>query len=230
MKTIKGFKGFDKDLKCRGFQYKIGETYKTTNPIEVCHSGFHFCENPLDIFGYYNPGESKFTEIEGFGKEQRHSEDSKICVSKIKIGVEVSLKSIVENGIKFMFERVKWNKGNSTTGGRSGSQATGYRSGSQATGDRSGSQATGDRSMSSVNGNYSSSAIINTEDIISKEAVAMAIGYKNKVKAPLNCWLVIAERDENYKILYIKTAKVDGKKIKAHTWYELINGKFIKSE
>ncbi len=62
-KIIKGYKAFDKDFKCRGYQYKIGETYKTNDDIIICEKGFHFCENALDLFGYYAPVDSKFAEV-----------------------------------------------------------------------------------------------------------------------------------------------------------------------
>ncbi|MDZ4344254.1 MAG: hypothetical protein U1E51_17680, partial [Candidatus Binatia bacterium] len=74
---IKGFKGFGKDLKCKDFQFKIGETYKYTGPVKVCQSGFHFCENPLDILSYYDPANSVFAEVEGSGSTETHADDSK---------------------------------------------------------------------------------------------------------------------------------------------------------
>jgi hypothetical protein len=101
-----GFKGFDKELKCRDFQYEIGKEYET-NKSEICSTGFHFCENPLDIFNYYAPAESRFAQVEGSGdiSKKEDDTDTKIAVSKIKIGVELSLHDIITRGVKFIFER-----------------------------------------------------------------------------------------------------------------------------
>ena len=75
-KIILGFKGFDKDLKCRGFQYEVGKEY-TTDKAEICEKGFHFCENPLDVFNYYSPAISRFAEVTGGGEIKKHDGDSK---------------------------------------------------------------------------------------------------------------------------------------------------------
>ena len=106
-----GFKGYDKDLKCRDFQYEIGKTYETNEKPARCTShGFHFCENPLDIFGYYPPAGNRFTEVEGIGEPDRDGSDSKVAVSKINIGVELSIHSLIDRGIKFIFERTTLTK------------------------------------------------------------------------------------------------------------------------
>lgn len=68
MKEIKGYKGFDKDLKCRGYQYKVDGDFEEKEPIECCDRGFHFCENPMDVFGYYDPASSRYCKVKGLGK------------------------------------------------------------------------------------------------------------------------------------------------------------------
>ena len=254
MKTVKGF---DKNLQCRGMQYEIGKTFETeVKPIRCTDNGFHSCENPIDVFYYYPPGAgNRYCETVAEGEIDKSDEDSKIASQKITIGAEISIKSIVEGAIKFVFSKCKWEEKNSTTGDSAGSQATGCRAGSQATGDSAGSQATGDsagsqatgysagsqatgyragsqatgyRAMSSVNGAYSTSQITNTKDITSKDATAIGLGPENRVRAPLGCWIVSAEWDEKMEnILRIKTVKVDGKKIKPDVWYQVKNGKFV---
>lgn len=67
-KVIKGYKGFNKDMTCKGFQYEEGKTYEMEEKPDCCNKGFHFCEYPLDVFNYYNPVESKFHEIEALYK------------------------------------------------------------------------------------------------------------------------------------------------------------------
>ena len=94
MKTIKGFKGFNKNLKCRGFQYEIGKTYKQNGTIKYCKNGFHFCDNPLAVFKYYNPSDSRYCEVEGCGEINRGN--GKVAVSHISIIKEVSLNDITQ--------------------------------------------------------------------------------------------------------------------------------------
>jgi hypothetical protein len=101
--VIHGFKGFDKDMKCRDYQFKEGETYNHDGQAKACESGFHFCENPIDVFSYYNPGESIFRAVEGSGQIHRHPEDSKIACSEIKIGLSVKLHDFIGAGVDFMF-------------------------------------------------------------------------------------------------------------------------------
>ncbi len=91
---IKGFKAFNKDLICREFQYEVGEEYEHDGNVEICESGFHFCENPLDVFNYYPIIDSRYCEVFGDGTVKPNSnDDTKIACSKIKIGAEISLKN-----------------------------------------------------------------------------------------------------------------------------------------
>ena len=103
---MKTYKGFDKDLKCRGFQYEIGKEYET-DTAKACESGFHACENPLDVFNYYSPADSRYCEVEQSGEIDRDTDDSKIASSKIKIGAEIGLAGIVKAGVDFILEKAK---------------------------------------------------------------------------------------------------------------------------
>ena len=103
---MKTYKGFDKDLKCRGFQYEIGKEYETGS-AKACESGFHACENPLDVFSYYPPADSRFCEVEQSGEIDKDSDDSKIASTKIKIGAEIGLAGLINAGVKFILEKVK---------------------------------------------------------------------------------------------------------------------------
>ena len=132
--VISGFKGFNRDMTCRDFQYKEGESYETDS-AEACSKGFHFCENPIDVFGYYAPGESVFHEVVGSGQIDRHDDDSKVACTNIKIGASIKLHDLIDIGIKFFFSR----KYEETTSKHS----TGDSSASSATGDRSASVCTG---------------------------------------------------------------------------------------
>jgi hypothetical protein len=115
---IHGFKGFDKNMQCRGFQFKEGETYKYEGVAQVCNSGFHFCENPLDVFSYYNPGSSLFHAVEGTGQIDKHDDDSKVACTEIKIGLPLQLRDFISAAVKFMFSReYKESVSNHATGG-----------------------------------------------------------------------------------------------------------------
>lgn len=126
---IKAYKGFDKDLQCRGFQYEVGKDYETDR-AELCDCGFHACEFPLDVFSYYAPVESRYCEVD-LDATKEHKEDSKRCGKKIHIGLEIGLKGIIDAAIQFIFESSKPTTGESahaaTTGSCANAATTGYR-------------------------------------------------------------------------------------------------------
>ena len=215
MDKIKGYKGFNKNLQCRDFQYKINGEYEEKGNIKTCSNGFHFCEEPFDVFGYYPPcsedGENRYCEVEGSGNIDRDNDGSKIASSKIKIKAEIGLNGIIKAGINFILEKIDWNNNSATnTGDRSAATNTGYQSAATNTGDQS-------------------AAIVNGE-----ESIAIVTGYKSKAKGCIGSWLVLTERDdwdgETYPIKEVKAVKVDGCNIKKDTFYMLINGKVEKVE
>ena len=236
--TIKAFKGFDKDLKCRGFQYEIGKEYEEKE-AKACHCGFHACEHPLDVFSHYTPNDSRYCEVEQSGEIDK-SESEKTCSTKIKIGAELSLKDIVAAAIKFTFEKstpentkhatgdygassaTGYKGASSATGNYGASSATGYKGASSATGYKGASSATGNCGASSATGNYGASSATGLNSI------ALAAGYQCKAKGAIGCWLCIAEREEwngkTYPIKEVRAVRVDGKIVKANTWYMLVNG------
>ena len=103
-KKIIAYKGFDKDLKCRDFQYKIGKKYIHKGDVEPCESGFHACQYPLGVFHYYTPAESRFAEVEASGEIVPH--EDKICCEKIKIKTELTLGALIHAAVMFTFDRV----------------------------------------------------------------------------------------------------------------------------
>ena len=100
---MKFYKGFDKDLKCRGFQYEVGKEYRE-DKAELCSTGFHACENPLDIFRYYSPKDgSRFCEVElDEVSDERHGDDTKVCGKVIKIGAELDLAGICKAHFEYV--------------------------------------------------------------------------------------------------------------------------------
>ena len=151
--SMKMYKGFDENLKCHEFQYEVGQEYIHEGDVSACVSGFHACENPFDVFSFYPPNKARYCEVEGGGKKDK--KDDKTSFEKIKIIMELGLGGIIQAGINFCFEKVKWTKKNSATDDFSGASATGYKSGASATGDYSGASATGDYSGASATGDYS---------------------------------------------------------------------------
>ena len=283
---MKTYKGFDKDLKCLGFQYEIGKEYEETT-ADCCSKGFHACENPLDVLRYYNAAESRFCEVEQSGEIDKSGGDSKVASTKIKICAEIGLNGLINAGVNFILDKSKTNKTNTgnrsasantgyqsastNTGYSSASANTGYQSVSTNTGERSASANTGDYSVSTNTGNYSVStntgygsasantgyqsvstntgdysASANTGDysasintgyrststVTGKCSVALVIGCKSKARASIGSAIVICERGEwngtEFPLLAIKSAIVDGEKIKADTYYTLKNGEFVE--
>ena len=156
---IRGYKGFDKNLKCRGFQYEIGKEYSTDKAV-ACETGFHYCENPMDVLNFYTPCDdtgnlNRFCEVEGSGDFDK-SESDKICCTHLKVKAEIGLQGLIKAGVKFILDRVKWkNNKQSNTGDYSVSTNTGYRSVATNTGDYSAATNTGYRSVATNTGNYS---------------------------------------------------------------------------
>ncbi len=222
--VIKGFKGFDKDMKCKGFQYEVGKEYKC-DKAKACETGFHFCENPIDVFSYYAPNDSVFAEVEGSGKTDKHVDDSKIACTHIKIGSKIIISAIIEAAIKFTFSRAKWSNGNTVNKKSGAASATGERGAASATGWSGAASATGERGAASATGE------IGAASATGEQSIACGLGYRCMARGALGCWLVLAEREsyiKSFTIKSVKTAKVDGKKIKADTWYTMTDGKFVE--
>ena len=130
---IEGFKGFDKDLKCRGFQYTLQNKFQHEGEVSVCNSGLHFCEHPLDVFGYYGPVDSRFAAVQGSGETKKDSD--KVVCSTLDIGAEISLHGMIDAAVKFVFKRAKWTKTKTVTKERAGASSTGYQGAASSTGD-----------------------------------------------------------------------------------------------
>ena len=224
---MKAYKGFDKDLKCRGFQYEIEKEYEEKE-AKACEKGFHACENPLGVFSYYPPCDgNRYCEVEQSGELSKHGNDSKVASTKIKIGVELGLKGIIQAGVSFILDKVNWKDDAATNSGdQSAAVNSGNRSAAVNSGDQSAAVNSGDQSAA-VNSGYRSAA-----EVANDGSVAMVTGYQSRAKAGLGSAIVIAERGgwngKTYPLINIKSAIVDGEKIKANTWYTLKNGEFVE--
>ena len=99
---IIAYKGFDKDFKCRDFQYKVGETYKMDGNIERCRRGFHACESPMEVFDYYDMLTSRFAVVEQSGKIDKEEGSTKVCSACIKIKEEIKIADIIDLGVEWL--------------------------------------------------------------------------------------------------------------------------------
>ena len=253
---MKAFKGFNKDLTCRGFQYEEGKEFHTEK-AECCEEGFHACEYPLDCFGYYSPAQSVFHEVELSGDMDRRSDDTKVCATDIKIGARISIAGLVKAAIEFTMSKVNKEAksderhgfasatgdygASSATGDYGASSATGYRGASSATGNCGASSATGYRGASSATGDYGASSVSDPT------GVAVAWGHEAKAKGCLGAhlilsdWRYIGEKwfDGDYKTPYdveswelagAKMVQVDGEKSKADTYYRCVDGEVVEAD
>jgi hypothetical protein len=163
-KSMRAFKGFNKDLTCRGYQYEEGKEFHTER-AECCDTGFHACEYPLDCFGYYDPAHSVFHEVELSGEMDKSGDNTKVCATDIKIGARLSIAGLVKMAIDFTMSKVNKEAGSderhgfaSATGNYGASSATGDYGASSATGNYGASSATGDYGASSATGNCGASS------------------------------------------------------------------------
>ena len=158
------YKGFNRDMTCRGFQYEEGKEYETDR-ADACHAGFHACEYPLDCFSYYSPNSSEYHIVEQSGELSKHDNDTKVASTKIKIGAKISIAGLVKAAIEYTKERINPEAesngdygASSATGYKGASSATGYKGASSATGDYGASSATGNCGASSATGDYGASS------------------------------------------------------------------------
>ncbi|ELP4235404.1 hypothetical protein QUN93_004128 [Salmonella enterica subsp. enterica serovar Kentucky] len=158
-KEIVTFKGFNKDLTCRDFQFAIGETFHHDGKVKACGSGFHACECPFDVFSYYPPAESRYAETISFGVIDREEEgDTKIASASITIKSELTLPQFIQRGIEWIWSKIdKSLEQQIMTGNRSAATNTGDWSAATNTGYQSAATNTGNRSAATNTG-YQSAA------------------------------------------------------------------------
>ncbi|ECH4803957.1 hypothetical protein FPT47_26165 [Salmonella enterica] len=235
-KEIVTFKGFNKDLKCRDFQFEIGKTFHHDGKVEACGSGFHACECPFDVFSYYPPAESRYAETISFGVTDRKEEgDTKIASASITIKAELTLPQFIQRGIEWIWSKIdKSLEQQIMTGDWSAATNTGYQSAATNTGDWSAATNTGDRSAATNTGNRS--AATNTGDrsaaeVSGSQSVAASLGIEGKARASEGGAIVLCYRDKNGELIHIRASKVGENGIMPNTWYQLNeDGEFVECE
>ena len=244
MKMI-GYKGFDKDLKCRDFQYEVGKEYEHDGKVELCESGFHFCENPQGVFGHYSPGNgSRFAIVEADEVSDERESDSKRVAKKLKIKSEISVFEMCRIAVDVFFENFGFKKkiesaetnsagyyGAASAGNR-GAASAGYY-GAASAGDY-GAASAGNRGAASA-GYYGAASAGNYGVAeVGRFGVAV-VGNSGRVKGKKGSVLVARDIKYNndrqeYEVTDWSCALVDGEKIKEDTWYVLKDGKLVEEE
>ena len=197
---MKMYKGFDKDLKCRDFQYEIGKTYEEPT-ADLCNRGFHACEYPLDVLKYYSPNNmSRYCEVDlDDVSDEKSCNDSKRCGKKIAVKAEIGIAGLVKATVDFVMENIK---------------------------DENKEANTGDYSASTNTGDYSASDVSGKESV----AAALGIESKAKGALGCWIVLAEWEQDEkfNWHRKDVQCFKVDGETVKPDTWYTLKDGKPVE--
>ncbi|EJN3106382.1 hypothetical protein NUK70_003090 [Salmonella enterica] len=244
-KEIMTFKGFNKNLKCRDFQFEIGKTFHHDGKVEACGSGFHACECPFDVFSYYPPAESRYAETISFGVIDREEEgDTKIASASITIKSELTLPQFIQRGIEWIWSKIDksleqqimtgYRSAATNTGDWSAATNTGNRSAATNTGDWSAATNTGNRSAATNTGDWS--AATNTGDwsaaeVSGSQSVAASLGIEGKARASEGGAIVLCYRDEDGELIHIRASKVGENGIMPDIWYQLNeDGEFVECE
>ncbi|EGN7746737.1 hypothetical protein ISN87_000714 [Salmonella enterica subsp. enterica serovar Hadar] len=235
-KEIVTFKGFNKDLTCRDFQFAIGETFHHDGKVEACGSGFHACECPFDVFSYYPPAESRYAETISFGVIDREEEgDTKIASASITIKSELTLPQFIQRGIEWIWSKIDksleqqimtgYQSAATNTGNRSAATNTGYRSAATNTGYRSAATNTGYQSAATNTGDLSAA------EVSGSQSVAASLGIEGKARASEGGAIVLCYRDEDGELIHIRASKVGENGIMPDIWYQLNeDGEFVECE
>ena len=216
-KTI-AFKGFDKNFKCRGYQFEVGHKYEHEGDVRPCRSGFHACENPFDVWSYYGPFESRFAEVVLSGKQEKHDEDSKIAAAKIEIKAELTIGEFVPKAVKWIIGHCKIKGGDKRVQSSSGDSAQIGSSGYYA---RIGSS--GDSARIGSSGYY---ARIKAEG---ENSVIASAGYGAIVRGAQGTWISVAEY-KGAKCVGFATGCIGKDGLKPDVDYKAKGGKLVPVE
>ena len=213
--VITSYKGFYKNMQCRGFQYEVGKEYEMDGEIKCCNRGFHACKSPLEVWDYYDMLNSRFAEVEQSGKIDEEEKSTKVCSSHIKIKAELKLADIINIGVEWLKyvtspSKVKTDGALNDNGDRKRQiGSSGYSAQIGSSGDYAKIDSTGE------------------------DSVIMCAGDSSIAKAKVGSWITLAEwkwsdKKKRDVPVCVKTEYVDGENIKADTWYQLKNGKFVE--
>ena len=241
-KVITSYKAFDKNMQCRGFQYEVGKEYEMDGEIKCCERGFHACESPMEVWDYYDMLTSRFAKVEQSGKIEKEENSTKVCSSRIKIKAELKLADIINIGVEWLKDITSPSKVkadgvlNDNGDRRKQIGSSGYYAQIGSSGDYA---KIGSSGYSAQIGSSGDSAQIGSSgysakiDSTGEDSVIMCAGNSSRAKAKVGSWITLAEwkwSDEKKRDVpvCVKTEYVDGDNIKADTWYQLKNRKFVE--
>ena len=213
-KVITSYKAFDKNMKCRNFQYEVGKEYEMDGEIKCCNRGFHACKSPMEVWNYYDMLNSRYAEVEQSGKIDEEGNSTKVCSSHIKIKAELKLADIIKVGVEWLKDitspsKVKADGALNDSGYYAKIGSSGY------------------------SAKIGSSGYYAKIDSTGEDSIIMCAGNCSIAKAKVGSWITLAEwkwsDEKNHNVpVCVKTEYVDGENIKADTWYQLKNGKFVE--
>ena len=202
---IIAFKGMDSKMQCRGMQYEVGKEFSVDGDIECCGNGLHACERPLDVFNYYAPGAgSRYFRVTQSGDLARDDGDSKVASRKMRVDAEIGIPGLVKAHIEYI-------KAHTTTEHADPERAT-----------------TGDRGAATAG--YSGAATSRGSASVGTNGIACARCSSPMARGGRGAVLVLVEEPfDSYNIAHWKAVEVDGKTVKANTWYRLKNGELMEA-
>ena len=218
---IVAYKGMDRKMQCRGMQYEVGKEFSVDGEIKCCGNGLHACERPLDVLGYYAPGDgSRYFRVTQSGDLARDGNDSKVASRKMRVDAEIGIPGLAKAHIEYA-------KAHTTSEYTDPERATaGYR-GAATAGDY-GAATAGDSGAATA-GDYGAATSRGSASV-GANGIACARGNNVRVKGGLGAILVIAEEQPtDYNIAHWKAVEVDGETVKADTWYRLVDGKLVEA-
>jgi len=254
-KIIVSYKGFDKDFRCRGFQFEVGKTYEHSGKVEACASGFHACEHPLNVFRYYPPATSRYALVRQGGEIARHDDDTKIASGKITIEGELRIPDLVAAAVKWVFDRAKWPEGPVATEANGGATASGDQGAATASGRWGAATASGDQGAATASGRWGAATASGYQGAATAsgyqgaatasgdqgaatasgyqgaatasgdQGAATASGYQGKAQAKEGSAIFLVERNDSYEIVAVWAGIAGTGGIKPGTFYRLVDGK-----
>ena len=234
---IISYKGMDSKMQCRGMQYEVGKEFSVDGDIECCGNGLHACERPLDVFGYYAPGTgARYFRVEQSGEMARDASDSKVASRKMRVDAEIGIPGLVKAHIEYVktHTTTEHTDPERATAGDSGAATAGYRGAATAgncgaatagycgaaTAGDSGAATAGDSGAATSRGSAS----------VGANGIACARSDAPMARGGMGAVLVLVEEpSDSYNIAHWKAVEVDGKTVKADTWYRLVDGKLVEA-
>ena len=208
VETVKVYKATDKDMKCRGFQYELGKTEEVDGDAKLCERGLHACEMPLDVLGYYAPGDgSRYFEAELEDvSDEKHSDDTKRVGKKLTLSAEIGIPGLVKAQVEYVKAQCDFDNAIKKANAEKKTHATGESGAASATGESGAASATG------------------------KYCVAMTTGIYGRVMGEIGNAIVCVERRNNGEIAAILSGIVDGETLKPGVWYTVKNGQWSEAQ